>query len=142
MGDKGIPQVITNDGRTIRFPAPDIKQHDTIKLNLRTNEIVKHFKYKIGNMVMIVGGNNIGRVGTIENIEKHPGSYEIVHVKDLKGIIFNTRLSNVFVIGEKQAEISLLKNHTRYNILEEKEYKKSKMPKEEFEDDQANAEEA
>lgn len=128
MGDKGIPQIITNDGRTLRFPNPDIKENDTIKLNLRTNEIVKHFKYAKDNTVIIVGGNNIGRVGTIEHIEKHPGSYEIVHIKDLKGNTFSTRLSNIFVIGEKEPDVSLLKNHTRHTILEEREYRYSKMP--------------
>ena len=33
------------------------------------------------------------------HIEKHPGSYEIVHVKDSQGKTFATRLSNIFVIG-------------------------------------------
>ena len=31
---------------------------------------------------MLTGGNNIGRVGIITHIERHPGSFEIVHVKD------------------------------------------------------------
>ena len=140
MGEKGIPHIITNDGRTIRFPHPDIKQNDTIKLNLKNNEIVKHFKYTIGNMVMIIGGNNVGRVGNIEKIEKHPGSYEIVYIKDLKGNIFSTRLSNVFIIGEKNAEVTLLKNHTRYTILEERDFKNSKAPKEEEEEPQQEEE--
>ena len=29
------------------------------------------------------GGNNIGRVGTITHEEKHPGSFEMVHIKDI-----------------------------------------------------------
>ena len=44
MGEKGVPYIVTNDGRTLRFPHPDIKEYDTVKLNLKTNEIVKHFK--------------------------------------------------------------------------------------------------
>ena len=78
---------------------------------------------------MITGGNNIGRVGTIEKLEKHPGSYEIVHVKDLRDKTFSTRLSNVFVIGSKVPEIALLKSHTRFNIIEEREFRNSKRPK-------------
>ena len=49
MGEKGVPYIVTNDGRTLRFPHPEIKENDTIKLNLKNNEIVKFFKYKIGN---------------------------------------------------------------------------------------------
>ena len=126
MGEKGVPYIVTNDGRTLRFPHPDIKENDTVKLNLKTNEIVKHFKYKIGNKVMITGGNNIGRIGTIEKIEKHPGSYEIVYVKVLKGKIFSTRLSNVFIIGENKEDVTVLKTHTRYSVIEEREYRMGK----------------
>jgi small subunit ribosomal protein S4e len=34
------------------------------------------------------------------HVEKHPGSYEIVHIKDSQGKTFATRLSNIFVIGQ------------------------------------------
>ena len=68
-----------------------------------------------------------GRQGDkIEKIEKHPGSYEIVYVKDLIGHTFSTRLSNVFVIGEGKEEITVLKTHTRYSVIEEREYRLGK----------------
>jgi small subunit ribosomal protein S4e len=35
MGPNKIPYVVTHDGRTIRFPHPDIKKHDTIKVFLK-----------------------------------------------------------------------------------------------------------
>lgn len=41
-----------------------------------------------------------GRVGTITKREKHPGSYEIVHMKDTRGQHWATRVGNVFVIGQ------------------------------------------
>ena len=44
-----------------------------------------------GNMCMITGGHNIGRVGQIVHVEKHPGSFHIVHVKDSLGHNFATR---------------------------------------------------
>ncbi len=34
------------------------------------------------------------------HVEKHPGSYEIVHIRDSEGNSFATRLSNIFVIGQ------------------------------------------
>ena len=33
---------------------------------------------------MIVGGNNIGRVGVVQHRERHLGSFDIIHVKVFK----------------------------------------------------------
>lgn len=122
MGPKGVPFIVTNDGRTIRFPHPDIKQNDTIKLSLRNNEVLNQYKFEEGCRVMITGGNNIGRVGTVVRREQHPGSYEIIYVKDDKGLTFSTRLQNVFVIGTKNSsEVTLLKAHNYLTIIQQRE---------------------
>ena len=134
MGPKGVPYVVTHDGRTLRFPHPLIKTNDTIKLNLRTNEIVSYFKFDTGCKVMITGGNNIGRVGTLERVEKHEGSYDIVHIKDENGLEFSTRLQNVFVIGAKTPEVSLLKKHNYLSIIQEREIREKKRPRREEEE--------
>lgn len=42
----------------------------------------------------------MGRIGVITNRERHPGSFDVVHVKDANGNSFATRLSNIFVIGK------------------------------------------
>jgi small subunit ribosomal protein S4e len=99
IGRKTIPYLVTHDGRTVRYPDPLIKHNDTVKFSLETNTIVGHVSFDVGNLAMITGGNNLGRIGVIERREKHPGSYEIVHLKDSAGHKFATRLSNVFVIG-------------------------------------------
>lgn len=49
---------------------------------------------------MVTGGANLGRIGVITNRERHPGSFDVVHVKDSTGNNFATRLSNIFVIGK------------------------------------------
>jgi len=120
MGPKGIPYIVTHDGRTIRFPNPKIKRNDTVKLNLKSNEIIGHYKFAIGAHCMITSGNNIGRVGTIIREEKHPGSYEIIHIKDNNGVEFSTRLKNVFVTGSNQHEVQLLKRHSKISIINER----------------------
>jgi len=131
LGKNKIPYIVTHDGRTIRFPHPDIKKNDTVKvssvvrslflyennyiyyslqLNLTTGEIESVIKFENFCTVFITGGNNIGRVGTMLSVEHHPGSYEIVHVKDARGHTFSTRLSNAFVIGsDKKPVITLPK---------------------------------
>ncbi|CAK9016341.1 unnamed protein product [Durusdinium trenchii] len=147
---RGVPYAVTHDGRTIRYPDPDVKAEPTHRggedrctslrrqwrrevsgvecegscslvsvpgakmdrLDLETGKILDHVKFEPGNVVMISGGNNIGRVGVITHEEKHPGSFEMVHVKDAVGHSFNTRLENVFVIGQgNKPWISLPKAH-------------------------------
>ena len=55
--------------------------------------ISPHIKnnFLLGNVVMITGGHNLGRVGIIQSRERHPGSFDIVHVKDANGHTFATR---------------------------------------------------
>ncbi|MBA0577028.1 hypothetical protein Golob_025326 [Gossypium lobatum] len=100
FGQKGIPYLNTYDGRTIRYPDPLIKANDTIKLDLESNKIVDFIKFDVGNIVMVTGGRNRGRVGVIKNREKHKGSFETIHVQDAAGHEFATRLGNVFTIGK------------------------------------------
>lgn len=99
-GVKGIPYLATHDGRTIRYPDPAIKINDTIKYDLETGKVTDIAPFELGNLVMITGGANLGRVGVIVSRERHPGSFDIIHVKDAVGQTFATRMSNVFVIGK------------------------------------------
>jgi len=111
-GPKGVPYCVTMDGRTIRYPDPDIKTNDSIRLDLTTGKILDHIKFEVGNVVIISGGNSMGRVGTILHRERHPGSFEIIHVKDKVGKTFSTRLQNVTVVGKgEKAWISLPKGN-------------------------------
>ena len=147
MGKNKIPYIVTHDGRTIRFPNPEIKKNDTVQvslafsllssfilylilfaffqLNLETGEIDKVVKFENGANVFVTGGNNIGRVGQLMHVEHHPGSYEIVHIKDANGNSFATRLTNVFTIGEgKKALIALPKRKgVRQTLVEERNAK-------------------
>jgi small subunit ribosomal protein S4e len=125
LGAKGIPRLVTHDGRTIRYPDPDIKVHDTVKIDLATGKIVDHVKFDVGNLCMLIGGKNLGRIGVIERREKHHGSYEIVHVKDAANNKFATRLNNVFVIGKGFTSLVSVPSNkgVKLTILEERERK-------------------
>jgi len=96
---KKVPVAVTHDGRTIRYPDPDVKVNDTVKLTISTGKMSDIFKFEMGAMVMVTKGHNAGRVGQLVHLEKHDGSFSIVTVKDRKGTSFATRQSNVFVIG-------------------------------------------
>lgn len=117
-----IPYIVTHDGRTIRYPDPAIKVNDTVEFNLNTNKITRFAKFETGNLVLVTKGANIGRVGTIVNREKHPGSFDIVHIKDVRGHTFATRIGNTFVIGTgNQSFITLPKqNGEKLSVIEDR----------------------
>ena len=135
LGKNKVPYIVTHDGRTIRFPHPDIKKNDTIKLNLETGDVDGIVKFDNGATVFTNGGNNIGRVGVLQHVEHHPGSYEIAHVKDARGNSFATRLSNIFVIGDaKKPLISLPKaKGIRLTLIEERDQKQGRYVEEDEE---------
>merc|ERR1712216_913641 len=70
--------------------------------DIATGKIVSFQKFEVGKTCTITKGRNTGRVGTIMSVEKHPGSFDIVTVKDASNHTFATRLGNVFVIGKDQ----------------------------------------
>ena len=122
MGAKKVPYVVTHDGRTIRYPDPGVKVNDTVKVDIESNKITDFIKFETGNLAMISGGKNTGRVGVVVSRERHQGSFDIVHIKDASGHIFATRLGNVFIIGEGTTPmVSLPKRKgIKQTILEER----------------------
>jgi len=151
LGARGVPHIVTHDGRTIRYPDPAIKVNDTVKLLLPTTPIApatagapnpsavesahkidSFIKFEVGNLVMCTGGRNMGRVGTIVHREKHQGGFDIVHVRDVQGREFATRLNNVFVIGEgNKPWVSLPRGGgVKLTISEERDQRRKQKEKE------------
>ncbi|XP_013850028.1 40S ribosomal protein S4, X isoform-like [Sus scrofa] len=106
------------------YPDPLIKVNDTIQIDLETGKMTDFIKFDTGTMCMVTGGANLGRIGEITNRERHPGSFDVVHVKDANGNSFTTQLSNIFVIGkgnkpwislprERVSALPLLRRETR-----------------------------
>jgi len=128
-----IPYMVTHDGRTIRYPDPNFRVNDTVKLNLTSGKIEGHYKFQPGQIAMITRGANVGRVGEIVSTDKHPGSFEIVHLRDKKGNNFATRIANVFVLGDgKDLAVSLPKGKgIQLSIVEEREARSKKAGKHE-----------
>lgn len=122
-GAKGVPYVVTHDGRTIRYPDPQVKINDTLKVDLETGKPDDLIPFDSGNLCFITGGRNIGRVGTITSRERHLGGFDIVHVKDAHGHQFATRISNIFIIGKgNKPFISLPRGKgIKLTILEERD---------------------
>jgi len=121
IGAKGIPFIVTTDGRTIRYPDPAIAVNDSIKLDITTGKITQIFKFEVGHTAMITGGRNIGRVGTVVARDRHEGGFDIVHVKDKTDNTFSTRIGNVFVVGDQKSAVKLPSHQgIKQSVLEER----------------------
>jgi len=140
IGKAKVPHIVTHDGRTIRYPHPDVQINDCVKYDLEKREISGIVKFQNNAIVMITGGNNIGRIGTLQSLEKHPGSFEIAHIRDATGNSFATRLGNVMVIGDsKEAVISLPKGEgIRLSLIEERNARLGQEADEEEGDDESD----
>jgi len=133
IGPKGIPFLVTHDARTIRYPDPSIKVNDTVKIDLETGKIKEFVKFEVGNLCMVTGGRNLGRIGLVEARERHPGSHDIVHIKDAVGHTFATRLSNVFILGAStKSLVSLpLRKGIKETIQQEADHRVKSIAKQE-----------
>jgi small subunit ribosomal protein S4e len=122
VGANKVPCAVTHDGRTLRYPDPDTKVNDCVKINIATGKMSDTIKFDMGALVMITKGHNCGRVGTLMHVEKHDGSFSIVTIKDSKGNTFATRLGNVFLIGTGSTpQVSLPKGRgIKKTILQER----------------------
>jgi len=123
LSKKKIPFAVTHDGRTIRFPDPLVKVNDVVKIDIATGKIIDFMKFEAGKLAMITKGRNTGRVGTILHVEHHPGSFDIVTIRDAAGHTFSTRQENVFIIGSGETPmVSLPKGKgIKLSILEERD---------------------
>jgi len=124
VSGKKIPVAVTHDGRTIRYPDPDVKVNDVVKISIATGKMSDILKFELGALVMITKGHNSGRIGTLQHLERHEGSFDIATVKDGKGNTFSTRLQNIFVVGGSASapQISLPKGRgIKKTILQERD---------------------
>jgi small subunit ribosomal protein S4e len=121
VGPNKVPYIVSHDGRTIRYPHPDIEVNDTIKVDIESGKVQDFVKFETGNLVYCIQGNNIGRIGVLTSRDRHMGGFDIVHIRDARGSSFATRLSNIFTIGKGKAPlISLPKDAGIYRTPVEK----------------------
>nr|XP_055153878.1 40S ribosomal protein S4, Y-like [Symphalangus syndactylus] len=123
MGMKGIPHLVTHDTGTIHYPDPLIGVNKTMQIDLGTGKIINFIKFHTGNACMVIGGASLSHVGVTPNRERHPGSLNVVRVRDANGNSFALKLSNFFVTGNgSKSWISLpMEKGTRLTIADERE---------------------
>ena len=105
----GVIQLNLHDGRNV-LPGEagaEIKTHDSLLVSIPDNKIMKHFAYKEGSKVVVIGGKHSAQTGVIEEIKKvrspQPNVVRIKSGKDEES--FESREDAVFVVGDKKIEV-------------------------------------
>jgi len=129
LGARGIPYIVTHDGRTIPYPDPDIYVSDTIKYDFMKGRVMEICSFRVGAICMLTAGRGIGRAGVIQKVEKHPGSFDIVHIKDAKNHSFATRKDNVFILGNGQVPLVTLPKTQgiKYSVIEDRQFRLKRL---------------
>jgi small subunit ribosomal protein S4e len=110
-------QVALNDGSNMLMKVADPKNptevpyetFDILKMNLPDKQVSGVIKTKVGNVAVITGGKNIGKIGRIVEIEKTEAKKRkaaLAVIEDEKGAHYQTVLDFVFSLGEKESVIS------------------------------------
>ena len=125
LGARGIPYIVTHDGRTIPYPDPSINVNDTIKYDFIKGKILQVCHFRVGGICMLTAGRGVGRVGVIEKLEKHPGAFDICHIRDAKDHKFATRKDNIFIIGSGAKPLITLPKTKgiKYTIIQDRAFR-------------------
>jgi small subunit ribosomal protein S4e len=102
-----VPVLTTHDGRRLRYPAPNIRIGDSVVLDHREGKITDVVKAKVGNQCMVTGGANRGRIGEVVGIDRHPGAFDVAHVRDANNNEFVTRFGNIFFIANSKDSVPI-----------------------------------
>lgn len=101
----GTVQLNLHDGSNV-IGSNEYRSGDSVVLKLPERRIVKRLEYKPGNLVMVVGGQHSGEIGTIkEAIEVRSSRPNMVVLKNDRE--FETIKDYVFVIGTEKPDIGL-----------------------------------
>lgn len=113
----GLTQLTFHDGRTINIdpkeestiPIQNISPKDSVLFNLETRMMVEHFPFTENNLGLIMGGHNVGLLGTISEIETQMGrKYRTITFQTEEGEI-KTSDRHIFIVGTTEAMLSLPK---------------------------------
>ncbi len=113
----GLTQLAFHDGRTITMDPNEestisiqnISPKDTILYNLEKKEMVEHFPFTENNMGLIMGGHNVGLLGTIVEIETQLGRKNRTITFQTEEGEIKTSDRHIFIVGTTKAMVSLPK---------------------------------
>jgi small subunit ribosomal protein S4e len=110
-------QVALHDGSNFLVKVADPKNptevtyetFDVLKVSLADKQVAGVLKTKVGNIAVITGGKNIGKMGKIVEIEKTEAKKRrqaLAVIENANGAKYQTILDFVFSLGEKEPLIT------------------------------------
>ncbi len=114
---KGLIQITFHDGRNyvvkpdedLPSPINEISPKDTVLFNIETKSLDKHYPFKEGNVGLIVGGQNVGVFGKIQEIETQAGSKKRTITLETDEGAIKTTDNHIFIIGQNEPLIEIPK---------------------------------
>jgi small subunit ribosomal protein S4e len=112
-------QIAVHDGSVMLVKVADPKNptevtydtFDVLKVTYPEKQVTEALKTKEGNLAIITGGKNIGKLGKIVEIEKTEAKKRrqaLVMIEDAQGQRYQTILDFIFSIGEAAPMITTL----------------------------------
>jgi small subunit ribosomal protein S4e len=112
-------QIVVHDGSVLLVKVADPKNpvevkystFDVLKITYPEKQVTETLKTKEGNLAVITGGKNIGKLGKIVEIEKTEAKKRrqaLVMIEDAQGQRYQTIMDFVFSIGETAPMINTL----------------------------------
>jgi small subunit ribosomal protein S4e len=115
----GLIQLTFHDGRTLTFdssekteiPIHEISPKDSILYNLESNTIEEHYPFAEGNIGVVMGGHNVGILGTITEIETQIGRKKRTITFQTEEGELKTTDNHIFIVGKEKAMITIPDEH-------------------------------
>jgi len=108
MLKSGKTQLNFHDNKNMLVKNDTYKVGDVLKIKLPELKIEKHLKLEEGNLAYVTKGRHAGTIGKIKRIEEGTLQRKPIVVIEKEGKEHTTRKDNIFIIGEKTAEIETI----------------------------------
>ncbi len=100
-------QLSLDDGTNIQVQKDEHKQGDSVVLTLPDRKVKTSLKLEKGAAVYMLGGKNMGTVGTVESIKEGTATQKGMITVKTKKETFETRKDYAFVVGKDKPMVDL-----------------------------------
>ena len=100
-------QLSFHDGKTLVGDFGEFKPGDGVKLALPELKVLERFPFEKGATVLVTGGKNVSKVGTITDVKLIEGTQPNIVTFEATGETLQAPEHYVFVVGKEKPAISL-----------------------------------
>jgi len=105
---KDVFQYSLHDGRNINLTSNEANVGSTMKIEIPSQKVKKILDLKTNNLVVLIGGQNKGKIGKITNISPSSFSRPKMLEIDVNDTKIEVQSKFALVIGENQSELNLI----------------------------------